>query len=57
MPLSKDLYEDQTQGATIAERPDEDPTAGRDVVNPRLRTRLRKSKLASGRMKRQGSAR
>jgi NADPH:quinone reductase-like Zn-dependent oxidoreductase len=31
MPLSNDPYEDPTRGATITERPGEDPTAGRGL--------------------------
>ena len=51
MPLSNDPYEAPTPAATIGERPDEDPTAGRRSVKPRLRTLPRETRTASGRMR------
>jgi hypothetical protein len=49
--MSNDPYEDPTLGATIRERPDEDPTAAREVGEALLRTRSRETRWSSGRMK------
>ena len=51
MPLSNDPYEAPTQAATIGERADEDPTAGQELGETRLRTLLRETRSVSGRMR------